>query len=55
MVRRDPAEDIPIKKLRDTLSRLERLPENEAERFRLETEIHRLERTDEEWPEFIDA
>jgi len=39
------------------LSDLERLPENEATRFQLETEIARLKRLviDDEWPELIDA
>jgi hypothetical protein len=44
-----------VTELRQRLSRLERLPENEGERFKLETEIHRLENQSEEWPETIAA
>lgn len=41
--------------IRGKLAKLERLPENEAERFRLETEIYQLERApnSDEWPEVI--
>jgi hypothetical protein len=41
--------------LRQQLSRLERVPENEAERFRLETEIYRLKNKSDEWPDEIAA
>jgi len=46
-----------IADLRDQLKRLERLPENEATRFQLETEIEGLERelAADEWPDTIDA
>jgi hypothetical protein len=41
--------------IRGKLDRLERLPENEAERFRLETEIYGLENESDEWPDVIGA
>lgn len=42
--------------LRGKLDRLERVPENEAVRFQLETEIHRLEQEPtDEWPDVIAA
>lgn len=41
--------------LQAQLEKLERVPENEAERFRIETEIYRLEQASEEWPEVIAA
>lgn len=41
--------------LRKALAKLERAPENEAERFKLETEIYHLERETgaDEWPDVI--
>ena len=44
-----------IASLQAKLTRLERLPENEAVRFQLESEIYRLEReaNADEWPELI--
>lgn len=44
-----------LRTLRANLSRLERLPENESERFRLMTEIYDLEHQThvEEWPDVI--
>lgn len=50
-------EDRQAETLRRKLDRLERVPENEAERFRLESEIYRLEnQTDvDEWPEVIEV
>lgn len=47
-----------IASLRSKLERVERLPENEAVRFEIESEIHALENqreTDDEWPEVIAA
>jgi len=46
-----------VSRLRGELAKLERVPENEAERFKLETEIYRAEREQdlEEWPEVIAA
>jgi hypothetical protein len=41
--------------LRQKLDKLERLPENETERFKLETEIYKLDQEREEWPEVIAA
>lgn len=44
-----------LEKLRDKLERIERLPENEAELFRLRTEIYNLEngQEEEEWPDLV--
>lgn len=42
-----------IDELRARLNSIEHLPENEAVRFQLETQIHRLEQEQEEWPEVI--
>lgn len=44
-----------IAELRDELRHVERLPENEAARFEIESEIYRLEREGDagEWPELI--
>jgi len=52
---RSPKKDPRIAELRDKLSRLECLPENEAVAFQLETQICKLERasTTEEWPDVI--
>lgn len=45
-----------IAHLRAQLARLERVPENEATRFHLESEIYRTEReVDDEWPDLIAA
>lgn len=44
--------DKNLAELQDKLSDLERLPENEAERFRLESEIYRLEQGASEWEGF---
>lgn len=49
-------ETLEVVALREELSRLERLPENEATRFQLEKEIYQLEReanADGEWPQVI--
>lgn len=58
--RRTPTDanaDSQLRELRERLSRLEFLPENEACRFQLLAEIHRLEQQTsdeaEEWPEVI--
>lgn len=45
-----------LKKLQEALAKMERLPENEAERFKLKTEIYKIERENasaDEWPEVI--
>jgi hypothetical protein len=44
-----------IEELREELRRIERLPENEAARFAVETELYKLETAGEpeEWPELI--
>lgn len=44
-----------LEQLRRRLDRVEPLPENEAVRFQLETEIYRLEyaQPEDEWPEFV--
>lgn len=49
--------DKRVSELRDELKRIERLPENEATRFAIQTEIHRLEHEGalDEWPEVIAA
>lgn len=48
------ARSVQIPALKQKLERLERAPENEGERFRLETEIFRLENpAKDEWPEVI--
>lgn len=49
------SQDKRISGLTAALSRLERVPENEAERFRLETEIYKLQHKSnaDEWPEVI--
>ncbi len=49
----EPAELVA---LRNTLAKLERLPENEAERFKLETDIYRLEgevANAHDWPDTV--
>jgi hypothetical protein len=52
---KSPSPDKRVSQLNAALSRLERVPENEAERFRLETEIFNLEHESntEEWPDVI--
>lgn len=48
--------DPKLADLRKQLERLERVPENEGERFRLESEIYKLETAapdEDEWPEVI--
>lgn len=47
--------DDAIKKLRHKLERLDFEPQNEACRFKLETEIYNLENYCDEWPELINA
>jgi hypothetical protein len=52
------AQNRQVKKLEDALARLERLPENEAERFELESEIYKIEHKGkgaiaDEWPDVI--
>lgn len=45
-----------IAELQRKLSTLERVPENEGERFKLDSEIYRLEQegeTDNEWPDLL--
>lgn len=51
-LRRDDAQ---LPDLQAQLRTLERVPENEGERFRLESEIYRIEQASEEWPEVIAA
>jgi len=57
-----PPETSPeVISLREKLANLERVPENEAERFKLESEIRRLERESEaeasadEWPDMVEV
>jgi hypothetical protein len=54
-IKRPKSQDRKISQLNDALARLERVPENEAERFRLETEIFKLGHVSdmEEWPDVI--
>jgi hypothetical protein len=51
----EPQDNLRIEELRARLQNLETLPENEAVRFQLETEIYRLEQEQkrDEWPEVI--
>lgn len=43
-------------RLKEILTELEQVPENEGERFRLESDIYRLEREDtDEWPDVIEG
>lgn len=52
--RRTKAKADPAASLKRKLERLERVPENEAIRFELETEIYNLEHeTEEEWPDQV--
>lgn len=53
--REQPKSNNQLDKLRAHLEETELLPENEATRFQLMTEIHRLENAlpDEEWPEVV--
>lgn len=47
---------VHLSSLRDKLTKIERLPENEAERFKLETEVYQLEHGAENpdlWPDVI--
>ena len=50
-----PQPDRRIESLQSRLNILERLPENEAERFKLESEIYKLENSlpEDKWPEVI--
>jgi hypothetical protein len=49
------SEDARLSTLRKSITNLERLPENETERFKLEIEIYQLENatSDDEWPDEI--
>jgi len=51
---RENADQVRISELRVRLNHIEPLPENEAVRFKLETQIYQLEQADE-WPEIIAA
>lgn len=52
--RRTKAKADPTASLKKKLEQLERVPENEAIRFELETEIFNLEHeTEEEWPDHV--
>jgi hypothetical protein len=53
--RTNQSKDRGVSRLKSALERLERAPENEGERFRIETEIFNLEHNadTEEWPDVI--
>lgn len=44
-----------LETLRGKLQRLERVPENEATRFQIESELYKLENQTDEWPDVIAA
>lgn len=52
---RTPQENPQLAELKKTLARLERVPENEAIAFQMESEIYRLEQesSGDEWPDVV--